>query len=317
MNKTYYLLFTMLWSITGSAANCVSVTKVSANYKTQQVTFKLTWTGCNGTTHLNKVWCFVDFQPVDASGNKGVWQRATISGTPSVTNGTYAAGNTTGFYVTGSNGQSATVTVKLGNASGKFKWCATATDYPPQMIINSATAVTLKGTTPFAIKYTDNTTDVINTKTYSLQMGKTLASINDATSAPGSIQCLTRDNVAVNGYCCSGQTIVNGYCRNLSADGAYSDIRCGVEIVKSETVPAGSGWKRPNYTQALCIIDNSSVYALGDCACNHAALGDGWCKGVYADISPNYAMMFWWGYGYATAAFGEWDCACRGSYYVR
>ncbi len=177
MKKIYYLLLLMLCAHAGYAANCIATTRVSVNYKTQQVTFKLTWTGCNGTTHLNKVWCFVDFQTVDAAGNKGAWKRATVSGAATVTNGTYAAGNTTGFYVTGSNGQSATVTVKLGNASGKFNWCAFATDYPPNAIMTNGSYI-LKGTPPFTL----NGTATVSQKKYN---GNRITTITDATNNPG------------------------------------------------------------------------------------------------------------------------------------
>ncbi len=179
----------------GYATNCVSTTQVSANYKTQQVTFKLTWTGCNGASHLNKVWCFVDFQTVDANGNKGSWTRATISGTPSVTNGTYTTGNTTGFYVTGANDQSATVTVKLGNASGMFNWCATATDYPPNLQFPSSTEINkivLHGTPPFVLTDSGGSVTTINNAapyTFYNTTNKFYTKITDETKCPGIINC--------------------------------------------------------------------------------------------------------------------------------
>ncbi len=193
--KIYYSVLVMLCGISGYAANCVSTTQVSANYQTQQVTFKLTWTGCNGTTHLNKVWCLVDFQPVDVLGNKGAWQRATVSGTPTVTNGTYTAGNTTGFYVTGVNGQSATVTVKLGNVSGMFNWCATATDYPPNLQFPSSTEINkivLHGTPPFVLTDSGGSVTTIgnaNPYTFYNTQNKIYAIITDRTNCPGFVNC--------------------------------------------------------------------------------------------------------------------------------
>ncbi len=183
--KIYFLFMALLCCFSGYSANCVSATQVSANYTTQQVTFKLTWTGCNGTTHLNKAWCFVDFQPVDAAGNGGAWQRATISGTPVVVNGTYAAGNSNGFWVTGTNGQSATVTVKLGNAPGIFNWCAIATDYPPQATFTSPTVVKFSGTLPFVLSSGVSVTT--SAKTYTPAAAFT--SFTDKTNAPGTINC--------------------------------------------------------------------------------------------------------------------------------
>ncbi len=190
--KIYYLLLMAICVYSLPAeARCVNVKQVSADYKKQTVTFILTWTSCNGTTNLNKVWCLIDFQTVAAAGNKGTWKRATISGAATVTNGTSSAGNATGFYVTGVNAQSATVTVKLSNASGRFNWCAFASDCPPNAPMANGT-YTLNGTPPFVIN--GSTTLGTTQKTYT---GSCIMAITDATNNPDGI--IVPQTITING----------------------------------------------------------------------------------------------------------------------
>ncbi len=185
MKKLFLLLLLLpLW---GSlyAVNCVSVHSVSANYATKAVTFTLTWSGCNNTNHLNKAWVFVDYQTITGI-TRGAWAPATIVGTPAVSNGTYAAGNSRGFYVTGVNGQTATVTVTLGNVPAQFNWCAYATDYPPNVTAIGGT-YTLHGTAPFTLIAADGvSTQVVNGKSIAAS-ALTVApiTIRDATGCPG------------------------------------------------------------------------------------------------------------------------------------
>ena len=138
---------------------------------------RFTWSGCNGADHLNKAWVFVDYQAITGT-NRGAWAPATIVGTPSVSNGTYAAGNSRGFYVTGVNGQTATVTVTLTNVPAQFNWCAYATDYPPNAKI-SGNSYTLHGTAPFTVNGVQLDAGI---RTYS---GACITSITDPTSCPG------------------------------------------------------------------------------------------------------------------------------------
>ena len=177
MKKLYLLsLLLPLWGIAYSQS-CVAVRQVSTNYATQQITFDLTWGTCNNTTHLNKAWVFVDYQTITGT-TRGAWAPATIVGTPTVSNGTYAAGNSRGFYVTGVNGQTATVTVTLSNVPAQFNWCAYATDYPPNAKI-SGNSYTLHGTAPFTVNGIQLGTGV---RTYS---GACITSITDPTGCPG------------------------------------------------------------------------------------------------------------------------------------
>ncbi len=182
MRKLILLLSLLpLWGPGGLyAANCVSVHSVSANYATKAVTFTLTWSGCNGADHLYKAWVFVDYQAITGT-TRGAWAPATIVGTPAVSNGAYAVGNSRGFYVTGVNGQTATVTVTLGGVPAQFNWCAYATDYPPNATINAAGGYTLHGTAPFTV---NGTTLGAGVRTYS---GACITSITDPTGCPGLI----------------------------------------------------------------------------------------------------------------------------------
>ncbi len=246
MKKIYSLLFAMLCTYTIFAATCITTQRVFVNYKTQMVTFRMTWNACDNSMHLNKAWVFVDYQPIDANGNKGNWTHATISGTPSVTNGTYTAGNTNGFYVTGANGQSATITVKLGNlpTGGRYNWCAIAIDYPPVALFTTTTNVLFKGTPPFVVKYDDGSSGTIaNTgKTnYTPTADKAITSVTDATTCPGLIASVTTN--AVTGANNSGSC--NSIYRLNGANTSVSVSERGFVYSTTQTMPTMSDTKIP------------------------------------------------------------------------
>ncbi len=254
-----------LWGQGGRLFAAVQVQNISTDYANKRVTFNLSWAaGTRNATHLSKVWVLVDYVEVNAlNAPTGAWQRATVV-SATATNGTVSGNTGRGFFLQGTDGTfSSTVTVTLSGVPAKFNWCAYATDYPPQMIVNSATDITLKGTVPFIVKYTDNTTDKVNAKTYSIQVGKTLASITDATAATGTIQCLTRNKMAVNGYCCTGQTLINGYCRDLAADGAIYIAGCGEVKNGHSAWPNGEVCSYPSNACAQAILNASR-----GCYCN-------------------------------------------------
>ncbi len=278
MQKIYYLLLVMLYTSTLHAANCVTAKQISIDYKNKTVTFTLTWNGCSGTTtHLNRVWAFVDIQPIDNVENKGAWGPASFTEAVMVTNGTPATvtGNTRGFYVTGNNGATATIKVKLNTTATKFNWCSYATDYPPNVSAYSGSVYTFKGTPSFVVNSISR-----SAKTYT----GTLTSLTDASGCPG---CIGR-NMPVNGAipCCPELTGVNGYCRNLIADGASTYIGCGVEVYATDAVsfnstvnsgcPSGN-WRWPSSSELLCIanagilIPNTNVntqYFSNERTCN-------------------------------------------------
>ncbi len=175
--KLFFIAMLVSIAAAAGAANCVTTRQVSANYTAKQVTFTLTWTGCDDAQqHNKKVWVIVEYRTVNGS-TKGAWTRATISGA-TVTGATYEAGSSSGFYVTGNNGETAWVTATLGNTTNSFDWCAYALDYPPQAIMSNG-AYTLKGTPPFTI---NGFTELGATqKTYS---GGCINTVTDKTGHP-------------------------------------------------------------------------------------------------------------------------------------
>ncbi len=277
MQKIYFIVI-MLLSVMANAQQRTFTKSVRTDYATKQVTFNISWAagsrGVSGeNTYNSKVWVLVDYQEIRGGVPYGSWQRATMDLTKLPTDCTADGANTKGCWYQGqaTAAQNASITVTLTNVPAQFRWCAFASDCPPQMIVNSATNIQLKGTSPFTIKYADNTTDIVTVKTYSLRTGKTLVSISDTTKAPGVIQCLTRDQIAINNYCCSGQTLVNGYCRDLIADQA-TVMSCnsteleikltdpGVKTWDSYQCP--NGWRLPKNTELNCMWTNRTALSL-------------------------------------------------------
>jgi hypothetical protein len=202
--KQFFFLFAMLANITASAT--VTITPLSVNYNTQQVTFKVEWTG---TPVNNCVWVWVDLCPVVGS-TAGTFQQAVISAA-SATIGSIAtvSGNQRGFYVTTNP---STVIATLSNASGKFNWCAYGSDYPPNATSYNAGTYTLRGSPPFII--TGNGTIQDGNK----YVGTVINSLTDATGYPGGVW---RDQPNNGGTCAPSLTSVGGYCRDLVADEAF------------------------------------------------------------------------------------------------
>ncbi|MDR0581602.1 MAG: hypothetical protein LBG31_01430, partial [Prevotellaceae bacterium] len=79
--KKILFFFAMLVGVTASAQSTVQITPISATYTmSPTVQFKVSWTNQSTDNHRNKVWLFVDFQPVISPTQKGNWQPATITG---------------------------------------------------------------------------------------------------------------------------------------------------------------------------------------------------------------------------------------------
>jgi hypothetical protein len=164
------------------AQSTVEVENASVNYATKQVTFRVKWTDQSTPEHRNKVWIFVDYQGVNGIEAAASWTPATITGTPTVSNGTVSEQNARGFYLTGSttNFESGvTVTLSSGTPA-KFNWCAYATDYPPKAILGSNHEYNLHGTAPFVI----NDLVLLDGAT-THHSETTITSFTDATGCPG------------------------------------------------------------------------------------------------------------------------------------
>ncbi len=244
MKKLFLFIIGAVCTYALFAGNCISTRQVSVNYATKTVTFTLTWNGCDNVGHLNKAWTFIEFREVDNSGNYASgssWTRATISVAPSVNNGTYAAGNTKGFYVTGTNGQSATVTAKLGNAPKKFNWCAFVTDQPPYVIADGTT-YRLQGTPPFVLSASGGATQTVTGKTLpaaNLQIAAT--TFTDATGCPGTFcpytgSDLFRDATHLCGHRPGGAKNWEAY---------FKDARNN-QIYRTVLMPDGNWWMADN-----------------------------------------------------------------------
>ena len=189
--KTKLFFFAMFVNVVTSA-QVTHVEPTGANYMDKTVSFRVWWNaGSRDTTHLSKVWVWVDYITVNSnnttSGNS--WTRALVSGTPTTTAGTVApeTGNDKGFWLTGnaSTNYSATVTVKLDVIASKFDWCAYASDYPPNVTATNGT-YTFKGTPPFTLIASNGATQTVSGTTLTASaLTVTPASIRDKTECPG------------------------------------------------------------------------------------------------------------------------------------
>jgi hypothetical protein len=152
----------------------------------------VSWTNQSTANHRNKVWVFVDFQPVISPIQKGNWQPATITGTVQKTAGTVSEQSNRGFFLEGTTtGFASTVTVTLSNVTGKFNWCAYASDYPPNVTYSNVTynggTYTFKGTPPFKLVSADGSqTQEFNKKSITVsEIGFVPKNFTDATGCPG------------------------------------------------------------------------------------------------------------------------------------
>ncbi len=269
MRKIFLLIMCTTLTYSIFASNCVSTRSVSVDYKNGLVTFELIWTACDNNIHRNQVWVFIDYQEVKNGNPFGDWKPAVITDVyslmPVTVSSQMVTGNSRGLWITGNNGTKATVTLRLDKSKipTQYKWCAFATDYPPNAAAYNNGTYTLQGTMPF---YINGSTTPINSKKYS---DGVVNSITDATGCSGWIE---RDVPTTSGVCRSGLTLVNGYCRNLSADGASSFTGCNIEVQAVDNpaavwslglCDAAKGWQLPTNAQLNCIWSNRSAFNLG------------------------------------------------------
>jgi uncharacterized protein (TIGR02145 family) len=161
---------------------------VSATYTTTPtIQFKVSWTSQTTDIHRNKVWLFVDFQPVISPTQKGNWQPATITGTVQKTAGTVSEQSNRGFFLEGTTTDfSSTVTVQLSNTGTQFNWCAYASDCPPNIGDYNNGTYTLRGTPPFTLKDAAGATQTVPDKTIAQSsLTVTPMTMTDATGCPG------------------------------------------------------------------------------------------------------------------------------------
>ncbi len=270
--KTYLFAF-MLLGIVATAQQRTFTKSVSANYATRQVTFNISWAaGSRGTytgkVYNSKVWVLVDYQEIQNGTLAGSWKRADIDLTKLPANCTADGTNAKGFWYQGqaTAEQNATVTVTLKNVPAQFNWCAFASDCPPQAVYNGGSSFTFKGTAPFYVTYENESPTTVTTKSYS-SLDKNVIAMTDATGCPAG--CKMRNQAVSEGACCSGLTLVGGYCRDLVADNVLSYTGCGFEVKNKPTetsfwseslCDATSGWHLPTNAQLQCMWSNRNYY---------------------------------------------------------
>ncbi|MDR3134136.1 MAG: hypothetical protein LBU42_09000 [Prevotellaceae bacterium] len=209
MKKIFFslLLFPLLG--TGSLFAQAIVTPISVDYDKSAVTFRVAW---SGTAANNRVWVFVDLCPV-AGTAPGTFAKAVISGATATAGSIDPASlNGRGFYVTANP---STVTATLSNATGKFNWCAYASDYPPNAVDNTSGGYDLKGTPPFIITTASGTAEV-NATTYS---GNTITALTDATGCPGALCGKDGETAGLLNCCVPGTSNCSGTCKT---NGSYT-----------------------------------------------------------------------------------------------
>ena len=240
--KKQFLTFAMLISVAAGAQSTVQIMPISATYTTTStIQFKVSWTNQSTANHRNKVWIFVDFQPVISPTQTGNWQPATITGTVQKTAGTVSEQSNRGFFLEGTTTNfSSTVTVQLSNTTALYNWCAYGSDYPPNAIDNSSGGYDLKGSPPFIITTSAGTTEV-TANTFS---GGVITALTDATGCPGALCGKNGEAAGLLNCCVLGTTNCNGTCKTngtyTTNDGectgacetAYVQLRnqCGVVI---------------------------------------------------------------------------------------
>jgi hypothetical protein len=244
--KRFFFLLAMLVSVAASAT--VTITPLSVNYNTKQVTFSVTWTGAAAN---DRVWVWVDLCPVTGTSPstfaKAIISEATGSG---VVAGTL---NERGFYV---NAKGATVTATLDNATGKFNWCAYGSDFPPNAI-QSGSVYNLKGSPPFIITISSGTVQE-SSKTFS---GGTILALTDATGCPGVLCGKNGEAPGLLG-CCDGTTNCSETCRT---DTTYQ--------VKGKCLTSCHRRNADNYDQCgfvntVAITDPTACTAYCNCGTN-------------------------------------------------
>jgi hypothetical protein len=169
-------------------AQYTHVKDIDTDYVDKTVSVHVHWdSGSRDSTHLNRVWVFVDYQPVTDNTTAGNWRRATVTALPTANNNgvpSFDASTRQGFWLTapaGNNAFSSTVTIPVGETPAKFNWCAYVSDYPPNAVMHNGT-YTLKGTQPFTIFRPDGKVVSLGGTSYEEDC---IVALTDPTHCPG------------------------------------------------------------------------------------------------------------------------------------
>jgi hypothetical protein len=284
MKKLFFFCFAIFASIAASAQSGVTITPVNTDYANKTAIFRVSWANTSrDATHNSKVWVFVDYRTITGNAPSGAWTRALISGTPTATSGTPSleAGNDKGFWLQGTSGSSgtynATITVKFSNVPAKFNWCAYVSDYPPTIKFSTQRDLTLTGTIPFIITYTDNSTVSVNAKSFTLASGKTFKTVTDATFCPTYVN-----------------NTINGIIPTVGSDNGSSTITCNGATLYVQNVANGdspwlpnnycpAGWRWHSHEEFRCMIKNKDIYLdhwMSNDYNASIAYSSHWCCGI-------------------------------------
>jgi hypothetical protein len=154
----------------GGFASAQSIVPAGSDFDNHQHTFAV-----NDNAEKTS-WVWVEYRTVNFANiaYDGDWIRAAISG---VSSGTLVP-ESKGLWVA----DNATVTVTLSGMTGKYGWCAYASDTPPSATLIAAGGYDLHGTPPFTVNNVSLADDV---KTFGA--GTCIATITDATGNPAGI----------------------------------------------------------------------------------------------------------------------------------
>jgi hypothetical protein len=173
------------------AQSHINIELLSATYTAPAVQFRVSWSSIPavaGQIHNSKIWLWVDFIKIENNQPSGTWTRATVANPSS---GTVASETNKGFWLQGNNGNyNQIVTVTLDNipANTTFNWCAYASDYPPNMVMDGQTYY-FKGTSPFILKEADGTIhEIEQTSMPKANLTFVPVSITDKTECPGGLK---------------------------------------------------------------------------------------------------------------------------------
>ncbi|MDR3133550.1 MAG: hypothetical protein LBU42_05945 [Prevotellaceae bacterium] len=240
------------------AQSHIKIEPLSATYTTPAVQFRVSWNAISsGTCHNSKIWVWVDFIKIENNQPSGTWTRATVAN-PSP--GTVAPETDKGFWLQGNSGSySQTVTVALTDipANTKFNWCAYASDCPPNITFSTQRDLTMTGTIPFIITYTDNSTVTVSANSFTLASGKTFKNITDATFCPSYVN-----------------NTINGIIPTVGTDKGSKAISCSGSTLYVQSASNGNspwlpnnhcpeGWRWPTYNEMKCFWSAGSPANIG------------------------------------------------------
>jgi hypothetical protein len=324
--KKIIFLSAMFASI-ATSAQTLNIKITNIDYSTKMVMCDLSWTA-RDDKHRADVWVFVDYIEISDNTTTGGWKPAAINGatvtTKTIGNATAStvSGNTRGVWIKSPTYGAAftgQIAVQLGNIPDKFKACAYASDYPPNAASYNGGTYTLRGTQPFTI--TGNGT-IQNGNKY---VGTTITSMTDATGCPGGVG---RDIVHNGGTCAPGLTAVGGYCRDLAADGASTNVSCGFEVkLANSTIGAGcpSGWSIARMNQLGCMRGKNTEFGITEPYYRSDETTGAGHKIQQTYCTNCYAILVWWSYdandwgwcstscGYCVNGQVQWHGICDGS----